>query len=248
MPASSFVVLAARTTTALRSNGSTPLLESLEHEDSDDWHEPLLHVGDDDDEDDLPPLTPSASPSQICSVSELLSNALPSVSCVARTSPPSHFSLAQTARASSLSRLSRVPCAFSRSAAQRVCKHCMRCANASPHLCCLCVTKPCCQTVFLLYVHRNCRRYNRFTCTRCTLRLASFSIFQPSLARQQHTVRTQCTHSRGKRLIDAFELFRTFIFRDVGGIRLLLQVPFQKHRRMAAGGGEYDQLVIPVTS
>ncbi|KAI9508480.1 hypothetical protein F5148DRAFT_1195962 [Russula earlei] len=38
------------------------LLESLEHEDSDDSHEPLLHVGDDDDEDDLPPLTPSASP------------------------------------------------------------------------------------------------------------------------------------------------------------------------------------------
>ena len=38
------------------------LLESLEHEDSDDSHEPLLHVGDEDDEDDLPPLSPSASP------------------------------------------------------------------------------------------------------------------------------------------------------------------------------------------
>jgi hypothetical protein len=38
------------------------LMESLEHEDSDDSHEPFLHVGDDDDEDDLPPLTPSASP------------------------------------------------------------------------------------------------------------------------------------------------------------------------------------------
>lgn len=38
------------------------LMESLEHEGSDDSHEPLLHVGDDDDEDDLPPLTPSASP------------------------------------------------------------------------------------------------------------------------------------------------------------------------------------------
>jgi len=38
------------------------LLQSLEHEDSDDSHEPLLHVGDDDDEDDLSPLTPSASP------------------------------------------------------------------------------------------------------------------------------------------------------------------------------------------
>jgi len=37
------------------------LLESLEHEDSDDSHEPLLHVGDEDDEDDLP-LSPSASP------------------------------------------------------------------------------------------------------------------------------------------------------------------------------------------
>ncbi len=38
------------------------LLESLEHEDSEYSHESLLHVGDDDDEDDLPPLTPSASP------------------------------------------------------------------------------------------------------------------------------------------------------------------------------------------
>ena len=34
------------------------LLESLEHEDSDDSHEPLLHVGDEDDED----VSPSASP------------------------------------------------------------------------------------------------------------------------------------------------------------------------------------------
>jgi hypothetical protein len=39
------------------------LLESLEqHEESDDSHEPLLHVGDEDDEDDLPTLSPSASP------------------------------------------------------------------------------------------------------------------------------------------------------------------------------------------
>ncbi|KAI0253937.1 hypothetical protein BJV78DRAFT_1274397 [Lactifluus subvellereus] len=40
------------------------LLESLELQDSEDSNEPvtLLHVGDDDDEDDLPPLTPSASP------------------------------------------------------------------------------------------------------------------------------------------------------------------------------------------
>jgi hypothetical protein len=40
------------------------LLESLEHEDSADPNEPiaLLHVGDDDDEDDLSLLTPSASP------------------------------------------------------------------------------------------------------------------------------------------------------------------------------------------
>jgi len=37
------------------------LLESLEHEDSDVSHEPLLHV-DEDDEDDSPPLSPSASP------------------------------------------------------------------------------------------------------------------------------------------------------------------------------------------
>ncbi len=40
------------------------LLESLEHDDSDDANEPvaLLHVADDEDEDDLPPFTPSASP------------------------------------------------------------------------------------------------------------------------------------------------------------------------------------------
>ena len=39
------------------------LLESLEFEDSKDSNEPVtLHVGDDEDEDDLPPFTPSASP------------------------------------------------------------------------------------------------------------------------------------------------------------------------------------------
>jgi hypothetical protein len=38
------------------------LFESLEDQDPDGSHEPLLHVGDDDDEDDLSPLTPSASP------------------------------------------------------------------------------------------------------------------------------------------------------------------------------------------
>ncbi len=40
------------------------LMESLELNDSDDANEPvaLLHVADDEDEDDLPPFTPSASP------------------------------------------------------------------------------------------------------------------------------------------------------------------------------------------
>jgi hypothetical protein len=57
----SFIYPDARMLDSSESQWFDSLLESLEHEDSDDSHEPLLHVGD-EDEDDLPPLSPSASP------------------------------------------------------------------------------------------------------------------------------------------------------------------------------------------
>jgi hypothetical protein len=48
----------ANMTTAQRSQWFDSLLESLEDEDPDGSHEPLLHVGDEDDEDDsVPPHT-----------------------------------------------------------------------------------------------------------------------------------------------------------------------------------------------
>jgi hypothetical protein len=106
--------------------------------------------------------------------------------------------------------------------AQSVRKHGARSANASARLCCLCVAKPRCQTVFFLHVHRHSCRDNRFAGTRGTLSLTSLSLLQPLLAREQHAMRTQRTHGRSKRLIDAFKLFYALLFGELGRIRFLL--------------------------